>query len=798
VSHNLTQRYSSIILNQNQVATDEVLMADSGTGYVQEFHLPADYRRGMESGELRYPDLSGIAFLVGITPGYQRFAAFDYEVQYQVFGLGWVTVASGVTIGAPNDGDAWMTAHFEEPVEINDVKAGGRWRILFGGVRPLGGDTRDLIVPYVNGEANVMGTQIPVELTTDEPYHFIHASKKAFLYLDSADGEVYFSYEQGIIDFKTTSPNPLALPSFDQAFEPDGSVLVDTAFCFRVLALSAEDGVDFLGNEFRSVVVRNEADAISTALGADPDSFWLSKPNPSKFAVESLYFDMRKQGSTTYGLTNLVTNPSFEIGETAWLDLLTGTGANISPSDDWSTGGTYSLKWEGTAPGGFPTAGFLSAQIPVKPGHTYTLRTDVNLVTLPTGSMGIRCYLIFYNTDDVSMGSTPLTLKAGLGEDTVVSTGVAPPGTEYAIVNMYVNASSSSAAKFYIDSVSVVESATPIYFDGDMEGYVWAGMPHDSMSFEVVEPSADDVATVIDRVLIDPMTPGSYFSIYYSEEGAPGLNEDQWENKLWKRIPQTYRMERKETHVFPEPVKAKYLKIEFSHLQARHYAPGDFQQPIRYKKHPKWVLDYFLARTETDASFLAQRVSVIYDALDLAYNYYLDDLNQEPRTVVDVNNSALTQVTTFLSDRSDVSDRIDPVTLNKVSLALEPYRNHPALRGYSRTLLGDYARQTVGTTEDYPVEISRPSALTTADVSTLNRDRVVIEQNYPVMFFYLSCRHKYREIEARFTHDRAYFVGVRQIAFLRDNYMTAFDTGTYIEPAADTLNVERNEFLDDH
>jgi hypothetical protein len=36
---------------------------------------------------------------------------------------------------------------------------------------------------------------------------------------------------------------------------------------------------------------------------------------------------------------------------------------------------------------------------------------------------------------------------------------------------------------------------------------------------------------------------------------------------------------------------------------------------------------------------------------------------------------------------------------------------------------------------------------------------------------------------------------VREIAFLRDNYMTAFDTATYIEPNADTLNIERNEFL---
>jgi hypothetical protein len=109
-------------------------------------------------------------------------------------------------------------------------------------------------------------------------------------------------------------------------------------------------------------------------------------------------------------------------------------------------------------------------------------------------------------------------------------------------------------------------------------------------------------------------------------------------------------------------------------------------------------------------------------------------------------------------------------------------------------LLGDYARQTVDFNADYPIEQTPPTPISSSDVSSLNRDRVVIEQNHPVMFFYLTCRHAYREVEAKFTHDRAYFVGVRELAFLRDNYMTAFDTTTYIESNADTLNVERNEF----
>jgi hypothetical protein len=605
VSLNLIQQYSSVILNQNQVVAHPTDFASGVTGsYKQEFFLPSDYRRGTESGELRYPDLSGFQLLVNITTDNSLQASFAYSVEYQVFGLGWVEVTEGIAIGAPIDGTVWMTAYFSDPVEIDQVKAGARWRINFQG-RSAVNQPKNVPVDYVDGVANVYGNRVVADLEPNIPWPFVFGGLPAFLYFDPANKQVYFSYQQGIDKFWFASPNPLALPNNVKGFDSLGPIVAnggEISFCFRVLSLAADSGVDFLGNQYRSVVTRNQAENISTALGADRDSYWLSKPNPSKFAVENLYFDVR-------------------------------------------------------------------------------------------------------------------------------------------------NATSEQS--------------------------------------------------VIDRLLIDPITPGAYFNVYYSVEGEAGASEVTWESKLWTRVSQTFRMERRETHVFPEPVTAKFIKIEFSHLQARHYAPGDFQQAIRYKKHPKWVLDYFLARLSTDQinPFLSDRVRVIYDALDLAYNYYLDDLGQEPSTTVDVNNTARTQVTSFLSNRTDLSDRIDPSTLDRINLVMNIFQQHPALRGTPDTLLAQYAHDTVSYTDDYPIEQNRPGALNLPDVSSLNRDSVVIEQDFPVMFFYLTCRHAYREVEAKFSHDRAYFVGVRELAFLRDNYMAAFDTGTYIEPAADTQNIERNEFI---
>lgn len=546
----LAMTYSGVVVNQNvrPDAPNDLYSIDAGSFVLQEFFLPDGYRRGTESSEVIFPSISGLQIMVECLAD-SNAASVDWFLEYQLFGSGWTRVASGSSVGLATEGPrSWFNIFFDSPVGITESIVKSRMR--FG----------------------------------------IKATK-------------------GISRWWYSAPNPLNLPNRVKAYAANGTTPLirptdnaEFSFCFRVLGLTVDEGTDYLGNPYRSAVRQTSPVNISTALGADRDSYWLSKPNPSKFAVEALYFDVRK---------------------------------------------------------------------------------------------------------------------------------------------------------------------------------------------------ADDAVSVIDRVIIDPITPGPYFSIYYSDEGDMGQNERDWEDKLWTRVPQTYRMERRETHVLPSPVKAKFIKIEFSHLQAKYYAPGDFQQSIRYKKHPKWVLDYFLARVAANLQnpFLAERVAVVFDALDLAYNYYLDDLGQEPQATIDVNNTALTQITNFLSDRSDASDRIDPATLDKINLSLDPYRQHPALRGTSDTLLADYSRQTIDFTADYAIEEGAPTTIRTAEVSSLNRDRVVVEQNYPVMFFFLTCRHAYREIEAKFSHDRAYFVGVRELAFLRDNYMTAFDTSTYIEPNADTLNIERNDFV---
>jgi hypothetical protein len=396
------------------------------------------------------------------------------------------------------------------------------------------------------------------------------------------------------LGISTKSPIWYAYPS---TFFGTKTVGLGGALTFRLLTNTADNGVDFLGNRYRSVVRRTDIENVSTVASPDPNTFWYSKPNPSKFAVESLYFDV---------------------------------------SD-------------------------------------------------------------------------------GLGH-----------------------------------------------------------------------------AQVVDRLLLDPITPNVYFNIYYSNEGVGATTEAEWENKLWTPVFYTFKAERRQEHALPEPVTAKFMKVEFSHLQPQTYVPGPFQQKLIYKKHPKWVLSYFLARFSktTEDPNVSSRVRVVFDALSLAYQYYTDDLESTPNIPAQLER-VIEEAT------NDTSDMVDSDLLDQIHFTMKPYLSQPATLGITnRTVLSELARSQIGSAT-YSTEVMSYQGANTTQVSSLNREALILENNYPVMFFYLTCRHKYREVEAYLADDKAYFVGVRELAFTREHYTAASDNSLYVENLGDFTNVIRNDFIEE-
>lgn len=593
-----TANYSGVEISQNAAPTGNTNLETATYAY-QEFFLPSNYGRGTDSGETRLPDLTGFQFLSQIRTGYAASATADWLFQRYDLGVGWQTVVSGTEIGAEADGtNVWFTVNFD-PIAVSPSQSTSKYRFGVRG-RTTTNPVLNQVVEYDDsqGVAIISSNRVPVKLIPYKSTAITVNGIPGILVWNPEENEAVYSDQYGLESIWQTSPIPLAGA---QAYFGT-SAIANSSFCFRVLSASGDTGTDFLGNRYRSVVVRNNADNVSSLDGADKDKFWLSKPNPSKFAVECLYFDVR-----------------------------------------------------------------------------------------------------------------------------------------------------------------------------DTSG----------------------AATVFDQVVADPVTPGAWFSVYYSTEGDPGTTDGEWESKLWSHVPKAFRMTRREAHVLPEPVTAKYICIEFSHLQAQTYAPGDFVQKIQYKKHPKWVLDYFLVQNQnaTTDPFIARNIQITYDALDLAFNYYTDDLNPSVLYPQPPSENALL---TYLADRSDSSDAIDTTTLAQIDTVLSPYLQHPGTQASINSVLGEkvYNEAVTTATPSYPVEsLAAPLRADTRSVSSTQREAVVAEQGFPVMYFYVTSRHKYREVEAQLEYNRAYFVGVKELSFTRNHYIAAHDEATYIESMGDNTNILVNDFV---
>jgi len=335
----------------------------------------------------------------------------------------------------------------------------------------------------------------------------------------------------------------------------------------------------------------------------------------------------------------------------------------------------------------------------------------------------------------------------------------------------------------------------------------WKSSPQPSQ-FAVVsnyfDVSKGDEPAVIDGILLAPQTPNLTFSVYYSNEGT-GTAEtttEEWEQKLWTRVPKTFVASERQVYSFPTPVSASFVKVEYTNLHPESYDPGNFQKPIIYKKFPIWVTDFFLAELGL-TEFTARKTNVSFNALTLAYDYFLDDIrqNREPLSPEDISAEVLKELQKFFyeGEQENVAEAagVRSINLKNNTFRVEPTANSPEATLFEKSVAlvksptGFDKVETLVSTEEYPVQV--PSNL--ISVSSRNRGSLVFENSLPVMYFYLTCRHKYKEVEATFEHNRAYFAAVNEIAFVRNSYTTATDQKVFAESGRDDVNVSVNDFV---
>jgi hypothetical protein len=263
--------------------------------WYQTLHLPESYGRGTEP---RFPSLTGFQLLVAIEEGRETEAELNYRIQQYLFGSGWTTRAEGTAKGCHADGPrVWMDILLDEEIEIDSS-------MVPNPSKPKSPTEFRLGFQKVTGVEKVWYT---------EPNPYAHGEAEL---------------EEGPEPEATTKEREVE----ESLLKHEGKYAIN----FRLLGLTADSGTDFLGDPYRSAVVRSSAEAPS---GENTNAgYWLSGPQPSRFAVVSHYSDVRPtQRLAKYGNVNLVANPSFEY------DLVEGLPGL------WTTGETY---W--TIPGAKP------------------------------------------------------------------------------------------------------------------------------------------------------------------------------------------------------------------------------------------------------------------------------------------------------------------------------------------------------------------------------------------------------------------------------------------------------------
>lgn len=832
----ITDVLSGIVINQNATATsfnwrDEL---DAQTVY-QTFFLPSNYLMGTTSIEKRYPDLSGFQVMVGIDFGYSQTATLDCTLDYYILGEGWENLISGTVIGASADGQAWFDVIFSQSIPITADLAGSEFRLGITGrttaYQQIGIPVQiDAAGDYVINNQRVVAT-----LTDGIPYPVTVGGEQFFLF--STAGVVTYSAQQGVGQLYYTSPTPLVPRGY--AYQSDGVTPLlgagtTAALNFRVLSLSADSGTDFLGNEYRSCVIQsnsNGGNSSSSSLNQGTSSgAWISPPQPSQFAVCNQYFDVRPAPALpSLGTLNEIPNPNFQHDPLGgqpygWTKYYSGTGvtpSNFQVQNGWSTNnGVQSLRsttvfGSGVSVGHSGVSTTTGTQgFAVQTGAAFGVAATINLLSLPSfDDGGIVGQLSWYDSAGAVAGASVISTAGvnSLGVETLTFSATAPvsntglPTTYGSLAFVFTDTDNSEGTlDFFITDVMItpLSSSTetiPAYGDGDQVDWEWLGQAGASMSVQVLPVEPEDDTTVIDGIQVDPQTPNVAFNVYYSIDDAynsTNMTEYDWNSKLWVRVPQAYIATQNQQYVFPAPVTAKYMKVEFSDLQAQSYNPGPFQQPVTYNKFPTWVADYFIALMETP-SFVSSSASVTNDALTFAYEYYLDDLDETPAQPQAVPTDQIPNLTSYFS-QSDAANLVDATTLAQINLVMQTFQLPTGSIVDTTTLAGQQAASLLnaanGSGDQPTTEVPTQQNIDYSVVSTTNREPVIFDQTMPVMYFFLTCRHTYKQLSAQFEYNKAYFVGVNSITFLRSNYQTEADQTLYIESGGDTYNSVLNDF----
>lgn len=776
----ITQDYSGVAINYDNAYADSLAL--SYTPVAQTFVLPVNYTRGTNVGEQNIPDLSGFQILCHVSD--VATAQWSWQIGYtniqnptliSQFNI----VESGTTTGTYITGLVWFDILFDQPVTVSANQLDSTWIVI------LTPSNIDYVTYFLY---NDQGFQPKTQgyLVSN----IVAEDTDSQLYLD------YINASNNLLPGPTLYPSSTLLPSATQG---SGS---PASFNFRVLALSADEGVDFLGNQYRSYVAVTDPNDINSLIAND--SYWLSPPLPSSQAVVSQYFDMRATSSgERYGLINLVPDPSFEYD--------TGAPSTWGYTMPYGTISEFTVvEYQGNI---FPPNGLKMlevAAIDIPTAEAITVYTTDYIAITPGQSYSGTAWVAFSDASIASSAQLQFEwyssigsgMSANAGGTTVTSaapgyvafSAIAPTDCPLMRVSIVLtNAESTTdSVGAYIDSVCVIQGATPpaTYFDGDYPGATWTGIPGNSASAQIVTPQLIDAPVVVDAINLVPLFPNQHFNIYFSNDDngvtVPSTT-DEWETKLWTLAQSFPGNFGNETVMLDQPITAKYIKVEMTNPQLQPYDPGFLQLPMIYKTFPSWVQNYFLSQINPP-TYSTDQIVVVSDAISTIYTPPLGDLTSSPVIPSVPSPSSYTVG----------QQALDNTTLSQIDLNTTPYQSPLGSQSNSNTVLSSIVANQLSNTLTGPLQINEGPPSTYPPITTVSswqRDAVLLDLLTPMMYFYYTCRHQYQLVSATLANNKAYFFGIANINFLRKQGTVIEDTPIYTETGQDFANASVNDFV---
>lgn len=333
----------------------------------------------------------------------------------------------------------------------------------------------------------------------------------------------------------------------------------------------------------------------------------------------------------------------------------------------------------------------------------------------------------------------------------------------------------------------------------------------EALYFDVRGADSDNNPTmaVIDAIKLAPRTPGVQMNVYFSQQGLHGKtpnSTDDWDYLLWTPVPQTYTLRRKEVIQLPTPIRACFMKLEFTDLRPLPYELPTYPPlpPVQYRRFPTWIETLFnnvQVRNVIADWFLRNATPVETKVLQSLSNPVLEFEYEQREFLAALALGQITDQQTINSGIVDVADNalIDPTTASKVYVTFgNQFQNSLLLSVDQSSVLGQavvnrYDPTTI--TDQFELSVVRRNS-TIPVVSTTN-DR--ISESYQNMAavpmrFHITCRHEYTIEQAEF-NKKAYFVGIDTVEFLRNDYTVVYDDALIQDILYDDLMLVEDTFV---